>query len=174
MKKVQLRYVLNNFSTTCIMDIPLSVNQKTQPTDLKTSPFLITVNPNLSPKTYSDEYVEGKLKETISCVFNNQSLAHMVHYTHSFTSKYIKNIELEYAIEKGHKRGFVHTHILLKITHKSNLHIKIPEMRDKIRDCLGLPEKKKYFFRIKILKDNNASVRYYIEKDLRKSNVLGT
>lgn len=158
------------------MDIPNETQLLNKPSKIKTSQFMVTINPNISCKKVGDDLMKERLKETIQCVYSNQSLQHLVKfrdYRHSFTSKYIKGIKMEYALEKGKKCGFVHSHILLKIEHVSNIQLKFREMKEKVRQCLdfeslGLNPERKFYFNVRIVKDNNASVRYYMEKEARE------
>lgn len=156
--------------------IPNQTSQLQAPSKDKTSSFMITFNPNISCKKVPDQVVRERIKSTIQTVFSNKSLAKLVKfkdYKHSFTKKYIKGVNMEYALEKGSKCGFTHAHILLKITHRSSVQLKIRELKEEIRyqmnfPSMGLDEERKFYLNVRFVRDNNASVRYYLEKEMRQ------
>ena len=157
------------------MDLPsFSINQATQKSNVKSSNFLITINPNMPSSTFSDEDIHARLQRAIQCVFSHENLGHYIRFKdhkHTYSKHYIKDISLEYAIEKGHRQKYVHAHILLKIKHVSHISLKLSEIRDKVKECLD-NEGKRFYLHVKHIRDNNMSVRKYIEKDTPGARAL--
>ena len=55
-----------------------------------------------------------------------------------FDEEHIKNVDIDYTIEKGTKNNQLHIHIMLKFRHKTKIQLNYQKIKTKITKDLGL------------------------------------
>jgi hypothetical protein len=58
--------------------------------------------------------------------------------TDKWDDHFIKDIDIDYVLERGQKKGQLHIHILFKIKHHSKIQLNYDKIKDKIKTDLGL------------------------------------
>jgi hypothetical protein len=107
---------------------------------VKRSAFFLTISTNQryaqdDPNIENDEEV---FEESIRTIL--EDLGKYVRFRadgHSWTSGKIHSVEVDYTVERG-KTNQIHTHILIKIKHDSNIQLNYGAIKEKICDDLGL------------------------------------
>jgi hypothetical protein len=107
---------------------------------IKRSAFFLTISTNQryavdDPNIENDEEV---FEDSIKGVLEN--LGKYVRFRadgHSWTSGKIQSVEVDYTVERG-KTNQIHTHILIKIKHDSNIQLNYGAIKEKICGDLGL------------------------------------
>ena len=59
-------------------------------------------------------------------------------YGAPFDEEHIKNVDIDYTIEKGTKNNQLHIHIMLKFRHKTKIQLNYQKIKTKITKDLGL------------------------------------
>jgi hypothetical protein len=141
--------------------------------DLRYSNFLITINSHKSVNKMDEEQAEAELTrfETVIDNLVNQDIRDMLVLTSTRTELNMKdvplkdrilNVKLEYVVEVGSQKGFIHTHIMVAITHRAlNVKINLGALRDDY-----LPDKLGYFpyVNITVFRDAQQIMKDYIRK----------
>jgi hypothetical protein len=107
---------------------------------VKRSAFFLTISTNQryaedDPNIENDEAV---FEESIQSVL--QDMGKYIRFRadgHSWTSGKIQSVEVDYTVERG-RTNQIHTHILIKIKHDSNIQLDYGAIKKKICDDLGL------------------------------------
>ena len=74
----------------------------------------------------------------------------------------IKNVDIDYTIERGMKKGQLHIHIMFKIKHFTKIQLNYDKIKKKICDDLGL---KNIYCYNRLLKPNDSdNVQDYLNK----------
>ncbi len=85
------------------------------------SNFLLTINTNQQYKD-GDAHLENDIEvfdKTINSILSNVQKYIKIPETDHFDEK-VKDIDIDYVIEKGTKKGQLHTHVMFKFKHKFN------------------------------------------------------
>ena len=97
----------------------------------KSSAFLLTINTNQQYKD-EDKHLNGDIEifdHTINELLNNVDQYIKLPENDKWDDNTIKNVDIDYTIERGTKKGQLHIHIMFKIKH----HTKIQLNYDKIK-----------------------------------------
>lgn len=110
-------------------------NQKT-----KSSNFFLTINTNQqygkdAENLQNDlDVFEDSVKEVLNNIDQYITLPAGV----LFNEETIKDVDVEYVIEVGGKKHQIHTHIIIRIDHYTNVQLDYNSIKQKIKNDLGL------------------------------------
>lgn len=138
------------------------------------SNYHILINTNKRPSTDADaEKMVNALEKAVDTVFKDpRSLERMIRFNiprQHFDERYIQDISVTHGPEVGSLQGRVHTHVILKIKHTSNItvaHSREEILHDilatKLLDPWGVTN---LLIRIELLRDNVRAAELYSAKD---------
>ena len=130
----------------------------------KQSNFLLTINTNQQYKE-DDEGLKNDIE--VFDVSVKESLNNIEQYinlpeTDKWDDHFIKDIDIDYVLERGQKKGQLHIHILFKIKHLTKIQLNYDKIKDKIKTDLGLTN---IYMQNKLLRmSNNDSIVDYLNK----------
>ena len=128
---------------------------------IKNSTFLLTINTNQSYKT-NDKNLENDI-EVFDDLINN-ILNNIDQYIKpdGFDVEKVKTADIDYTIERGNERGFIHCHILLNFSHTTRIQLDVNTIKQNIINELGL---KNVYINNKLIKNyQNQNILSYINK----------
>ena len=106
------------------------------------SNFLLTINTNQQYKE-NDQHLKNDIQffeNTIKDVLNHiDQYVEIRNEGDNWDDDTIKDIDIDYVIERGTKKGQIHCHALIKIKHFTRLQLNYKKMKQKIQHDLGLP-----------------------------------
>jgi hypothetical protein len=130
----------------------------------KQSNFLLTLNTNQQFKD-DDPHLKDDIEIFDSCI--NELLNNVDQYvklpeTDKWDDNTIKNVDIDYTIERGTKKGQLHIHIMFKIKHFTRIQLNYDKIKKKICDDLGLNN---IYCYNRLLKPNDSdNVQDYLNK----------
>jgi len=130
----------------------------------KQSNFLLTLNTNMQYKE-DDKHLKDDIEIFDNCI--NQLLNNVDQYIKipegdKWDEDTIKNVDIDYTIERGMKKGQLHIHIMFKIKHFTKVQLNYPSIKKKICDDLGL---KNIYCYNRLLRPNDSdNVQDYLNK----------
>ena len=130
---------------------------------LKSSNFYLTINTNQSYKINPDglendtEVFEDVIKDVLANFNDYVTLPAGV----MWDDDNIRDVDIDYVIEKGLNKGFLHSHILIKIKHTTNVKLDFKKIKSKICTDLGL---KNIYLKNYVSKNNDQNILQYIQK----------
>jgi len=114
--------------------------QKTEREKILNSNFLLTINTN---QRYPEN--DKDLENDIACFDTTiqNILNHVGDYVNlpegdKFDEHFIKDVDIQYTIERGNKNGQLHIHLLMKFKHKTKIQLNYDKIKGKIKTDLGL------------------------------------
>jgi hypothetical protein len=108
----------------------------------KGSNFLLTINTNQQYKE-GDPHLENDVEifdSTIQSILNNIGDYIRLPEGDAWDDDKIKDVNIDYVIERGHKKGQLHCHIMIRIKHFSKVLLNYEKIKAKICGDLGLNE----------------------------------
>jgi len=104
------------------------------------SNFLLTINTN---QRYGDddEDLENDIEifdETMKEILNNIPSYVNLPKGIKFDEEHIKNVDIDYVIEKGTKHNQLHIHAMIKFRHNTRIQLNYQKIKTKITTDLGL------------------------------------
>ena len=130
----------------------------------KQSNFLLTINTNQQYKD-EDKHLNDDIEifdHTINQLLNNVDAYIKLPENDKWDDETIKNVDIDYTIERGTKKGQLHIHIMFKIKHHTKIQLNYDKIKKKICDDLGLNNVYMYN---RLLKPNDSdNVQDYINK----------
>jgi len=104
------------------------------------SNFLLTINTN---QRYGDddEDLENDIEifdETMKEILNNIPSYVNLPKGIKFDEEHIKNVDIDYVIEKGTKHNQLHIHAMIKFRHNTRIQLNYQKIKKKITTDLGL------------------------------------
>ena len=104
------------------------------------SNFLLTINTN---QRYGDddEDLENDIEifdETMKEILNNIASYVNLPKGIKFDEEHIKNVDIDYVIEKGTKHNQLHIHAMIKFRHNTRIQLNYQKIKTKIITDLGL------------------------------------
>ena len=140
--------------------------RKAAPSKVRHSRWLITINANRKTGTYPGG--EEALRERLALcakLFERSRLKPYL-YIMKKEDSYEKNVgkvQVESNVEKGNKRGFLHVHIYVSVSHTTSCRLSYPVIRAACAKILGVP---KPHFDAKLVKGGETieQVRAYVMK----------
>ena len=130
----------------------------------KHSNFLLTINTNQQYKD-DDEHLQDDIEifdESIKTILNNIDQYINLPETDKWDDETIKNVDVDYVIEHGGKKGQLHIHILFKFKHHSRLQLKYEKIKEKLKTDLGLNNL--YLYNRLVRNSGNDSIIDYLSK----------
>lgn len=117
---------------------------ETREDKIKHSQWLWTFNPNI-PK-FQDGDADLEEQEAIlsdACEDLLHDIGSYVKFTHEkgdhkWSSDIITNAECDHTVERGGKRGQLHAHMLIKISHRSKISLDYAAMKARLCEDLGI------------------------------------
>lgn len=104
------------------------------------SNFLLTINTNQQYKS-NDEHLKNDIEiyeNVIKNLLNNIDKYVNLAPGDNWDDDTIKDIDIDYIIERGTKKGQIHAHALVKFTHFTKLQLNYKKMKEKVQSELGL------------------------------------
>jgi len=138
--------------------------QKTEKEKILNSNFLLTINTN-QRYPENDKDLENDIEvfdTTVQNILNNVGDYVKLPSEHKFDEHFIKNVDIDYTIEKGTKNNQLHIHIMFKFKHKSKIQLNYEKIKDKIKKDLGLENI--YLYNRLIRNSGSDNILDYINK----------
>ena len=129
----------------------------------KQTNFLLTINLNQSYKE-GDEHLKDDIEifdHTIKDILDNVD-KYIKLPEGDWNDDKIKDCDIDYTIERGKEKGFLHIHILFKIKHFTKIQLDYDKIKSKITNDLGLENI--YMYNKLIRGNNNETILEYINK----------
>ena len=104
------------------------------------SNFLLTINTNQQYKD-TDENLDNDIEifeETINDILNNVDQYINIAPGDLWDDKTIRDVQIDYTIERGTIKHQLHIHIFFKIQHFTKIQLNYQKIKDKIKKDLGL------------------------------------
>ena len=131
----------------------------------KKTNFLLTINLNQAYKDPNDPNFQNDVEvfdSVINNVLNNLDQYINLPSGHIWNDDLIKDVNVDYVIEKGTLKHNLHTHILISVEHFTNIKLDYAKIKNKIKEELGLPN---FYIHNRIIKNNgNVNVLEYLDK----------
>ena len=130
----------------------------------KYSNFLLTINTNQQYKE-GDEGLENDtamLEETIQKVLNNINDYVKLPECIEWNDDTIQDVDIDYVVEKGLKKGQIHCHILFKIKHNTKVLLDYEKIKKTVCDDLGLNNV--YMLNKLVRNSGNTNILEYLNK----------
>ena len=130
----------------------------------KQSNFLLTLNTNQQFKE-DDKHLKDDIEIFDGCI--NELLNNVDQYLKlpegdKWDEDTIKDVNIDYTIERGLKKGQLHIHIMFKIKHFTKIQLNYDKIKKKICDDLGLNN---IYCYNRLLKPNDSdNVQDYLNK----------
>ena len=140
------------------------MNKKEKNVKPKHSNFLLTINTNQQYKD-NDVHLQDDIEifdESIKTILNNIDQYINLPETDKWDDDTIKDVDVDYVIERGSKKGQLHIHILFKFKHHSRLQLNYEKIKDKLKTDLGLQNV--YMYNRLIRNSGNDNVLDYLSK----------
>jgi uncharacterized alkaline shock family protein YloU len=138
--------------------------QKSEREKILNSNFLLTINTN-QRYPENDKDLENDIEvfdTTIQNILNNVDDYVNLPNDHKFDEHFIKNVDIDYTIEKGTKNNQLHIHIMFKFKHKTKVQLNYEKIKDKIKKDLGLQNV--YMYNRLIRNSGSDNILDYINK----------
>lgn len=148
----------------------------------RSSNYHITISTNVRPTTQAqtNELIDALSRACESVFGTDENLSRIVHFNkpnHYWDDKYIQSVDMRHAPEVGGKPptgGRVHTHVVLKIKHTSNITIthSVPLIRKLFFDTglfdpLGV---KNLYIKIQLIRNEQDALQRYLDKQQNKQH----
>ena len=150
--------------------IPIKIKGKVQDLNIKErekilkSNFLLTINTN-QRYPENDKDLENDIEvfdATIQGILNNVGDYIKLPDGHKFDEHFIKDVDIDYTIERGNKNNQLHIHIMFKFKHKTKIQLNYEKIKEKITKDLGLPNV--YLYNRLIRNSGSDNILDYINK----------
>ena len=142
-------------------------NETVKKDQTKQSNFYLTINLN---QGYNDddehlgddtEIFDGLLSGMLNHINDYINLPNGVEWN----DDNIKDVDVDYVIEKGNTQKRLHAHMLIKIKHNTNVKLNFPKIKKYICESLGL---KNIYMNNMMSRANNDNILQYIDKYTKK------
>ena len=128
--------------------------------ELITSRFFITINTN-----QPDDKLIKPFRATVNHILSNydQFLKVLLPESDRETElEKIEKVKVEAGLEKGERNGFIHSHILLTVKHKTKIQVDHHKIRNFVQERLKLPG---VHCNVRFIRDELSTLRDYINKN---------
>ena len=128
------------------------------------SNFLLTINTNQQYKNDDKglqndiEIFEDTIKEVLSNIDNYVTLPE----GDKWDDDTIKDVDIDYTIERGTIKNQLHIHILFKFKHFTKIQLNYQKIKDKIKNDLGLNNI--YMYNKLVRNSGNDNILSYLDK----------
>ena len=140
------------------------IQKKEKNKPLMKTNFLLTINTNQQYKE-NDKHLNDDISIFETTI--NDILNHIDEYINlpqgdKWDDETIKDVDIDYTIERGLKKGQLHIHIMFKIKHFTKVQLNYDKIKKQICDDLGL---KNIYVYNRLLKPNDSdNVQDYLNK----------
>ena len=132
------------------------------------SNFLLTINTNMRYAN-DDPHLNNDIEvfdATIQDILNNIGSYINLPEEHTFDDTFIKDVSIDYVIERGGINNQLHIHIMFKFTHFSKIQLNYTKIKAKITGDLGL---KNVYMLNKLIKNTGTdNILDYLDKFVKK------
>jgi hypothetical protein len=140
----------------------LEKKEKNKP--LMKSNFLLTINTNQQYKE-NDEHLKDDIEIFEKSI--NDILNHIDEYINlpagdKWDDDTIKDVDIDYTIERGTKKGQLHIHILFKFKHHTKIQLNYQKIKDTLKEDLGLDNV--YMYNKLVRNSGNDNIIEYLNK----------
>ena len=128
------------------------------------SNFLLTINTNQQYKD-TDEHLDNDIQvfeATITDILNNVDQYINIPVEDKWDDAHIKDVDIDWTIERGTKKHQLHIHILFKFKHFTKIQLNYQKIKDKIKKDLGLPNV--YMFNRLVKNSGSDNIIQYLDK----------
>ena len=141
--------------------------QKTKAEKPRHTKFFLTVNTN---QHFKDDDQDLENDTTFFNEVIGDIMEHIDQYLKlppgdTFDDK-VDDVQIDYVVEKGTKKGFLHCHIFLKFIHRTDLKLNYVTLKKKFCDDLGLPNL--HMKNIIVKRSSDDNVLEYLDKYQKK------
>ena len=141
-----------------------NIEKKEKNKPLMKTNFLLTINTNQQYKD-NDKHLDDDIKifeNTIQDILNKIDEFINLPQGDKWDDETIKDVDIDYTIERGTKKGQLHIHILFKFKHHTKIQLNYQKIKDAITKRLGL--KNIYLYNKLVRNSGNDNIIEYLNK----------
>ena len=141
-----------------------NIEKKEKNKPLMKTNFLLTINTNQQYKD-NDKHLDDDIKifeNTIQEILNKIDEFINLPQGDKWDDETIKDVDIDYTIERGTKKGQLHIHILFKFKHHTKIQLNYQKIKEAITKRLGLSN---IYMYNKLVRDSgNDNILEYLNK----------
>ena len=141
-----------------------NIEKKEKNKPLMKTNFLLTINTNQQYKD-NDKHLDDDIKifeNTIQEILNKIDEFINLPQGDKWDDETIKDVDIDYTIERGTKKGQLHIHILFKFKHHTKIQLNYQKIKEAITKRLGL--KNIYMYNKLVRNSGNDNILEYLNK----------
>ena len=141
-----------------------NIEKKEKNKPLMKTNFLLTINTNQQYKD-NDKHLDDDIKifeNTIQEILNKIDEFINLPQGDKWDDETIKDVDIDYTIERGTKKGQLHIHILFKFKHHTKIQLNYQKIKEAITKQLGL--KNIYMYNKLVRNSGNDNILEYLNK----------
>ncbi len=141
-----------------------NIEKKEKNKPLMKTNFLLTINTNQQYKD-NDKHLDDDIKifeNTIQDILNKIDEFINLPQGDKWDDETIKDVDIDYTIERGTKKGQLHIHILFKFKHHTKIQLNYQKIKEAITKQLGL--KNIYMYNKLVRNSGNDNIIEYLNK----------
>jgi len=141
-----------------------NIEKKEKNKPLMKTNFLLTINTNQQYKD-NDKHLDDDIKifeNTIQEILNKIDEFINLPQGDKWDDETIKDVDIDYTIERGTKKGQLHIHILFKFKHHTKIQLNYQKIKEAITKQLGL--KNIYMYNKLVRNSGNDNIIEYLNK----------
>ena len=141
-----------------------NIEKKEKNKPLMKTNFLLTINTNQQYKD-DDKHLDDDIKifeNTIQEILNKIDEFINLPQGDVWNDETIKDVDIDYTIERGTKKGQLHIHILFKFKHHTKIQLNYQKIKEAITKRLGL--KNVYMYNKLVRNSGNDNIIEYLNK----------
>ena len=140
------------------------IQKKEKNKPLMKTNFLLTINTNQQYKD-DDKHLDDDIKifeNTIQDILNKIDEFINLPQGDKWDDETIKDVDIDYTIERGTKKGQLHIHILFKFKHHTKIQLNYQKIKEAITKRLGLSNI--YIYNKLVRNSGNDNILEYLNK----------
>ena len=141
-----------------------NIEKKEKNKPLMKTNFLLTINTNQQYKD-NDKHLDDDIKifeNTIQDILNKIDEFINLPQGDKWDDETIKDVDIDYTIERGTKKGQLHIHILFKFKHHTKIQLNYQKIKEAITKRLGLNNI--YMYNKLVRNSGNDNIIEYLNK----------
>ena len=141
-----------------------NIEKKEKNKPLMKTNFLLTINTNQQYKE-NDKHLDDDIKifeNTIQDILNKIDEFINLPQGNKWDDETIKDVDIDYTIERGTKKGQLHIHILFKFKHHTKIQLNYQKIKEAITKRLGLSNI--YMYNKLVRNSGNDNIIEYLNK----------
>ena len=141
-----------------------NIEKKEKNKPLMKTNFLLTINTNQQYKD-NDKHLDDDIKifeNTIQEILNKIDEFINLPQGDKWDDETIKDVDIDYTIERGTKKGQLHIHILFKFKHHTKIQLNYQKIKEAITKQLGLSNI--YMYNKLVRNSGNDNILEYLNK----------